>query len=235
MASVHTLRRFKKLNYHLRNIDEATYIKIKKHADENKMSINEIINIILNRAVATNEMTSQNQQIINELNRYTVTNNKLIQVIQEQTNGINNLVLEINKMIRQVEKMREKKGRRRTWYVNDNINERLEEIRDQNRFNNMNQVITYLLDIEKEVASLKDQANELKNDKQSQLNIIDKNIEIMLEIITWNATKSDIIPPYSYHTGLNRAYFETKEIVEKHIEQQTKANREQRMFQELSE
>lgn len=86
------------MNYLIRNIDESTYSKIKCHAENNSISINELINIILDRAIASNELRSLHQVVIDEVYLLKSSNNELVNVIKQQNESINSLINELKKV-----------------------------------------------------------------------------------------------------------------------------------------
>ncbi|MCH4983745.1 FitA-like ribbon-helix-helix domain-containing protein [Macrococcus sp. PK] len=87
------------MNYMIRNIDESTYAKLKRYAEDNSVSINELINIILDRAIANNEFRTLHQVVIDEIHLLKITNNQLVTVIKQQNESINSLTKELSKII----------------------------------------------------------------------------------------------------------------------------------------
>jgi len=87
------------LNFLIRNIDEGTYNKLKSYSEDNEVSMNELVNIILDRAIATNELKSFTQQLDDDMKQLINVNNNMISVLNEQsktielmTNVIKNLI-----------------------------------------------------------------------------------------------------------------------------------------------
>lgn len=87
------------MNFFIRNIDESTYAKLKRYAEDNSVSINELINIILDRAIANNELRTLHQVVIDEIHLLKITNNELVTVIKQQNESINSLTKELIKII----------------------------------------------------------------------------------------------------------------------------------------
>ncbi|TDL98526.1 hypothetical protein ERX27_03560 [Macrococcus brunensis] len=84
----------------IRNIDASTNEKLKEKAEQKKISVNDLINIILDRAVVNNEIKTYEESMKNEINRFVLSNNQLIVSIERQTEAINNYTKAINELIR---------------------------------------------------------------------------------------------------------------------------------------
>lgn len=102
----------------------------------------------------------------------------------------------------------ERRGTNKTYYLNDSMLNKIDELKEEKGFANMNQVLTYLF--EKEEQALDDNLNRI-NDR---LSIIDKKSEMILEIVSWSADRHDHIPMLSFKEGQNISYNKAKEFVE---------------------
>ncbi|MFC6293584.1 hypothetical protein BHU61_10625 [Macrococcus epidermidis] len=110
----------------------------------------------------------------------------------------------------------ERRGTNKTYYLNDSTLNKIDELKEEKGFANMNQVLTYLF--EKEEQALEDNYN-LKS-INDRLSTIDKKSEMILEIVSWSADRHDHIPMLSFKEGQNISYNKAKEFVE---EKQMKA------------
>lgn len=102
----------------------------------------------------------------------------------------------------------ERRGTNKTYYLNDSMLNKIDELKEEKGFANMNQVLTYLF--EKEEQALDDNLNRI-NDR---LSTIDKKSEMILEIVSWSADRHDHIPMLSFKEGQNIRYNKAKEFVE---------------------
>ncbi|TDL98527.1 hypothetical protein ERX27_03565 [Macrococcus brunensis] len=107
-------------------------------------------------------------------------------------------------------------GIRRTWYLNSTVDEILHEIKIMNNFSNMSDTLEYLI------------KNQKENIQQKELVIseIDKNIQMLLEMVAWQCDKTDTIPSISVAKGFSDAYNNSKKIVDENIERSMRLKRQ---------
>ncbi len=116
-------------------------------------------------------------------------------------------------------------GKRRTFYLNDKVDDLLHEYKNENNFRSMSEALYSLL-TQNENQNLKINSEELK----TKLNIIDKNICIMLEMVSYQTDNLDLVPTFSISNGLSRAYNGAKKLTEENIKENMINNREQSMY-----
>lgn len=80
----------------VRNIEDHHYIQIQSLAREKNISMNELIKIILTRALVEGEIDSLKRQMINHMNEQNTTTNQLIDVIAKLVENVDSL----NKVIK---------------------------------------------------------------------------------------------------------------------------------------
>lgn len=113
---------------------------------------------------------------------------------------------------------------RKTFYLKENTFEFLQEMKINKNFNSMNRVFDYLLEIENKY-------NALKTDPaEKRLGAIDKNLEMILEIVSFSADRHDHVPVTSYRDGYSASFNKAKELLDKRIEKETKAKGENNFF-----
>ncbi|MBC9875566.1 hypothetical protein [Macrococcoides bohemicum] len=87
------------MNFLIRNIDEGTYYKLKSYSENNEVSMNELVNLILDKAIATNELRSFTQELDDDMKQLINVNNNMINVLKEQSKTINEMTDVIKKLI----------------------------------------------------------------------------------------------------------------------------------------
>lgn len=102
----------------------------------------------------------------------------------------------------------ERRGTNKTYYLNDSMLNKIDDLKEEKGFANMNQVLTYLF--EKEELSIE----EIFKSISDKLSAIDKKSEMILEIVSWSADRHDHIPMLSFKEGQNISYNKAKEFVE---------------------
>lgn len=112
----------------------------------------------------------------------------------------------------------------KTWYLEETTIEMLNEVKINNNFVSMNQVFDYLLEIENKYKGLK------TDPAEKRLGVIDKNLEMILEIVSFSADRHDHVPVTSYRDGYSASFNKAKELLDKRIEKETKAKGENNFF-----
>lgn len=108
---------------------------------------------------------------------------------------------------------------KRTWRLDDITDDRLHNLKNLKGFVSMNQTIEYLLDIQ-------DKYEFNINNSESKLKAIDNNVQMLIEMVSWQCDKSDTIPKISVIKGYSPAFNSTKDIIQKNIEEQMRLKRE---------
>lgn len=69
----------------IRQVDESTHKKLLTMAKKKNMSLSEVINIILERAMMNDEHKSHDQLILDALDRFTTSHNELLLAMEKQS------------------------------------------------------------------------------------------------------------------------------------------------------
>ncbi|HHW6763003.1 TPA: hypothetical protein ACU2VT_002099 [Staphylococcus aureus] len=113
-------------------------------------------------------------------------------------------------------------GRKRTWYVDDILDKELHRIKTEHNFRSMNEVFRYLVFEKKN-------GNELES-YIKKLNIMDKNICILIEMMTMQLDTHGLVPNFSYTENLSTSYNAAKQLVENAIEEKLRLKAENEYF-----
>ncbi|TDM19619.1 hypothetical protein ETI05_10575 [Macrococcoides canis] len=114
-------------------------------------------------------------------------------------------------------------GVRRTWYIDDRVDEVLHKIKAEKNLKTMNEVLEYIL-------FRSDSFNNEDYDFKKKMNIMDKNLCIILEMLTMQLDTQGLVPNFSYTENLSTSYNAAKQLVENAIEEQVKNKREEKFF-----
>ncbi|MBQ5152542.1 hypothetical protein D6861_004420 [Macrococcoides caseolyticum] len=113
-------------------------------------------------------------------------------------------------------------GRKRTWYVDDILDKELHRIKTEYNFRSMNEVFRYLV-------FEKMNGNELESSIK-KINIMDKNICILIEMMTMQLDTHGLVPNFSYTENLSTSYNAAKQLVENAIEEKMRLKAENEYF-----
>lgn len=114
-------------------------------------------------------------------------------------------------------------GIKRTWYIVDRVDKVLHKIKSEKNLKTMNEVFEYIL-FDEEFLESEDY------DFKKKMNIMDKNLCIVLEMLTMQLDTQGLVPNFSYTENLSTSYNAAKQLVENAIEEQAKNKREENFF-----